>query len=111
MAGEFIGKAALLRIKQDGARRKQVGLVIDDAPLTGPNTVFWPVFKDHTTIGKVTSAVYSPRLGQNIALALLAADRAEIGSIVEVATRTSSAAARIVERPFFDPRKRLVAPA
>jgi aminomethyltransferase len=111
MVADFIGKAALRRIKEDGVRRKQVGLVIEGAPLEGPNTVFWPVLKDHATIGKVTSAVYSPRLGQNIALALLAADRAEIGSIVEVATRTSSAAARIVERPFFDPRKRLVAPA
>jgi aminomethyltransferase len=40
---DFIGKAALLRIKQAGVSRKQVGLLIDGAPLTGPNTTFWPV--------------------------------------------------------------------
>src|SRR5690606_18813234 len=54
MAGHFIGKAALRRIRDTGAKRKQVGLRIEGAPLKGPNTIFWPVSKHGTTVGKVT---------------------------------------------------------
>ncbi len=109
MEAEFIGKAALRRIKAQGPRRRQVGLVIDAAPLPGPNTRFWPVAKDGETIGKVTSAVYSPRLERNIALALVAAEHAWLGAHVEVEAGRETVPARIVERPFHDPVKRQAA--
>ena len=109
MEAEFIGKAALRRIREQGVRRRQVGLVLDCAPLPGPNTRFWPVVEDGETIGKVTSAVYSPRLERNIALSLVAAEQAWLGAQVEVVANGETAPARIVERPFFDPRKRLAA--
>ena len=109
MDADFIGKAALRRIREEGVHRKQVGLIMEGAPLTGPNTSFWPIDKDGATIGKVTSAVYSPRLGQNIALAMVAADHARLGSEVDVAVNGGSAQARIVERPFHDPQKKLAA--
>ena len=64
---DFIGKDALRRIKADGPARRQVGLVIDGAPLRGPNTTFWPVTRDGQVVGKVTSAIHSPRLDRNIA--------------------------------------------
>ena len=104
---EFVGKAALARIRDEGVSRKQVGLVIDGAPLAGPNTVFWPVSKDGAPIGKVTSAVYSPRLRQNIALALIAAEHAVLGEGVEVHADARQARAEIVDRPFYDPKKTL----
>ncbi len=106
---EFIGKFALRRIRDQGVNRRQVGLRIDGAPLEGPNTSFWAICKDDRTIGKVTSAVYSPRLEQNIALAMVAADCAAIGTVVEVALPQGPTRATIVERPFFDPRKTLAA--
>lgn len=109
MEADFIGKAALRRIQKEGVRRKQVGLVIDGAPLKGPNTTFWAIEKDGAAIGKVTSAVYSPRLEQNIALAMVSADVAEIGTEVEVAAPSGPARATIVERPFYDPKKKLAA--
>ena len=107
METDFIGKAALRRIRESGVRRKQVGLRIEGAPLKGPNTRFWPISKDGATIGKVTSAVYSPRLEQNIALAMVSAGCAEIGMTVEVAMPSGLVRASIVERPFFDPKKTL----
>ena len=58
----FIGKEALKKIKQEGIKRKQVGLELDCKPLKGPNTTFWSIYKGEERIGKVTSAVYSPRL-------------------------------------------------
>lgn len=111
MEAQFIGKAALQRIRVEGVSRKQVGLRIDCAPLTGPNTTFWPISAAGNTVGKVTSAIYSPRLQQNIALAMVSSDCAEIGTLLEVITNSGSATATVVEKPFFDPKKRIAAAA
>ena len=107
MAANFIGKSALTKIRQTGVARRQVGMVLDTAPLDGPNTTFWTVGKNHHTVGKVTSAVYSPRLQKNIALAMVANEHAAIGSELTVAMPAGTVAARVVEKPFFDPKKQL----
>ena len=104
---EFIGKSALQKIKQSGVTRKQVGLVIDGEPFTGPNTTFWQVEADGQIVGKVTSAVYSPRLQKNIALAMVGAGSADIGTSLTVETATGVLAAVVVEKPFYDPKKQL----
>ena len=109
MDADFIGKAALTRIKEEGAKRKQIGLIIDCDPLTGPNTTFWAIKQGGVEIGKVTSAVYSPRLKQNIALALVAADAAVLGAEVDVVTKAGVSKATVVERPFYDPKKQIAA--
>lgn len=106
---EFIGKAALRRIKAEGPSRRQVGLVIEGEPLKGPNTTFWPVTMEGETVGKVTSAIHSPRLEQNIALAMLSASAAQLGRRVQVETRSGLLAATIVEQPFYDPKKSIAA--
>lgn len=111
MEDEFIGKAALRRIREKGVSRKQVGLKIEGAPLKGPNTTFWAVTKNGNNIGKVTSAVYSPRLEQNIALAMVSADCGDTGTLVDVAMPSGSVPATIVETPFFDPKKKIAAAA
>lgn len=109
MAADFIGKDALRRIQATGPRRKQVGLIIDGAPFAGPNTTFWPIHQNGVSMGKVTSAVYSPRLKQNIALAMVASEYAQIGATVEVVPKTGPVRATIVERPFYDPKKTIAA--
>ncbi|MCE8556415.1 glycine cleavage system protein T [Ruegeria pomeroyi] len=109
MEAEFIGKAALRRIKTEGAARQQVGLIIDCDPFSGPNTTFWAINKGGETIGKVTSAVYSPRLERNIALAMVAVEHATLGTEVEVVTKSGPARATVVERPFYDPKKQIAA--
>jgi len=106
---DFIGKAALRRLKAEGPKRRQIGLVINCDPIQGPNTTFWPVNVKGETIGKVTSAVYSPRLRQNIALAMVDAEYATIGADVEVVTNSGQKRAQIVEFPFYDPKKSLAA--
>ncbi|QGX97465.1 glycine cleavage system protein T [Roseovarius faecimaris] len=109
MDAEFIGKKALARIKEEGVSRKQVGLVIDTAPLKGPNTTFWALNHCGVSVGKVTSAVYSPRLEKNIALAMVTVDAAELGTELEVITASGPARAQVVEVPFYDPKKSLAA--
>ncbi len=104
---EFIGKAALKKIKAEGIKRKQIGLEINCDPLSGPNTTFWPIKKNNNEIGKVTSAVYSPRLKKNIALAMVNIKNSEIGTDLEVETNKGKFTAKIVEKPFYDPKKKI----
>jgi aminomethyltransferase len=104
---EFIGKQALRAIRDAGVTRRQVGLVLDGEPLAGPNTSFWPIALGDDVVGKVTSAVYSPRLDQNIALAMVAVEAAELGTELTVNTSSGPTRATVVERPFFDPKKSL----
>jgi len=109
MEADFIGKAALTRIHAEGVTRKQVGLRIEGERLASPNTTFWPVNQNGHVVGKVTSAVYSPRLEENIALAMVAAENAEIGTELEVAGPSGAMQAVVVEKPFFDPKKKIAA--
>jgi glycine cleavage system aminomethyltransferase T len=104
---DFIGKSALQAIRAEGPSRRQVGLIIDGAPLAAPNTKFWPVIANNTVIGKVTSAVYSPRLEQNIALAMLGSDAYQIGAEVTVDAVDGVRQAKQVEMPFYDPKKNI----
>jgi glycine cleavage system aminomethyltransferase T len=106
---DFIGKAALRRIRDQGVSRIQVGVIIDGAPMKGPNTIFWAITRDGTEIGKVTLAVYSHRLERNIALAMVAVAHAPVGTEVDIMTPSGSARATVVERPFYDPQKKLAA--
>ena len=103
----FIGKEALKKIKQEGIKRKQVGLELDCKPLNGPNTNFWSIYKDGKKIGKVTSAVYSPRLKKNIALAIVEIDHSEIGNNLKVIINGDEISSKVIEKPFYDPKKKI----
>ena len=104
---EFIGKKALVKIRTEGVDKTQVGLVIECDPLGGPNTKFWPVKKGEEKVGKVTSAVYSPRLKKNIALAMLSVKSIDKSTKFQVDTSQGSFPAHIVDLPFYDPNKRI----
>ena len=104
---DFIGKDSLKKIKKDGIKRKQIGLELQCKPLTGPNTKFWPISIDGRKIGKVTSAVYSPRLKKNIALAMVEIDQSEIGNIMIVDIDDVKVKSLVIEKPFYDPKKRI----
>ena len=101
----FIGKAALRKIRDAGVSRKQVGLYLEGDPRPGPNTSFWSIKRDDQVIGKVTSAVYSPRLQKNIALAMVAIDHSELGTSLEVLSDTGTMPATVTATPFYDPKK------
>ena len=104
---DYVGKEALKKIKTEGIKRKQIGLILNCDPLKGPNTTFWEIIKDNKIIGKVTSAVYSPRLKKNIALAIISIEESKIGNIIDVKTSSSVIKGTIVEKPFFDPKKKI----
>lgn len=103
----FIGKKALQKIHEEGVKRIQVGLEISGEAFQGPNTIFWPLQKDGKTVGKVTSAVYSPRLKKNIALAMVDVKVSELGQSLDILIDKDIRQSVVVEKPFFDPKKSL----
>ena len=105
LEAEFIGKAALKAIALKGLSRKQVGIQIGGEPLIGSNNEFWPVLVNGEQVGKVTSAIYSPRLKSNIALAMVAIEHTAIGTALDVMTSSEQRSASVVEKPFYDPKK------
>jgi aminomethyltransferase len=107
MDADFIGKNALKKIKEEGAKRRQVGVVINCPPLENSNTTYWPIFIDSEQVGFVTSAVYSPRLNKNIALAMMNIDYSSLNTTANVVTSHGTYPVKVVEKPFYDPKKRL----
>jgi aminomethyltransferase len=69
--GDVVGIKALRRIKERGPRRHQIGIVLDMAGEIDALDGRPKVFKGATDTGVITAATWSPRLGCNIAMALL----------------------------------------
>ena len=109
MDADFISKVALQKIAREGVKQRQVGLTFDGAPITGSNDDFWPIKVKGQVVGYVTSAVYSPRLERNIALALVKINYAEIGTQISLETNFGVRAGIITPKPFYDPQKTLAA--
>lgn len=107
MEADFISKAALTLIKERGVSQQLVGLEIDGAPFVGSNDFFWPVLKEGVKVGTVTSAIYSPRLHKNIALAMISIDHTASGRVLQVDKLSETRACTVVPIPFYDPKKSL----
>ena len=107
MAADFVSKAALTRIKSEGVTQRQVGLEFDGAPLHGSNDAHWPITQAGRSVGRVTSAVHSPRLKKNIALAMMQCQYADIGTRAVINTPEGPRNCHVVPKPFYDPKKSL----
>jgi len=105
----FVGKDALRRIKEEGVKRKLVGVELGGDRLgsyiDGSMIDFFPVYSNGDRIGNVTSACYSPRLEKNIGYAMIPIELAELGTELEVETPKERTSAVVVRRPFIDPEK------
>ena len=97
--------AALKRIRDAGPSRRINGVELDGDPFPGLNNVKWDATIDGARVGKVTSAIYSPRLGKNIGYCWLPADKSTEGQTVTVETEWGTRTATVVPMPFVDPEK------
>jgi aminomethyltransferase len=102
-----ISLAALRKIRAEGVRRQINGLELDGAPFPDLNNVKWPIVEAGQTIGKVTSAIYSPRLRQNIGYGWLPAEQSRLGTKVMVESEWGRRTGTVVEMPFVDPKKQI----
>ncbi len=100
----FTGRAALLR-NRDAQRRALVGLVLSDQQTVSHGD---PVFSGHVQQGVVTSAVHSPLLGCDIAMARVAIEVAATGTQLEIGRldgRMKRLVATVTDIPFVDPKR------
>lgn len=102
----FMGKEALRRVEDEGVRRRVVGVEIEGEALD-LNETTWPVEVGGVEVGKVTSAVYSPRLEKNIGYAWTPVEHASFGSRLTVTTPSGQRTAEVVPMPFIDPGKKI----
>jgi aminomethyltransferase len=103
---DCIARDALKRIKERGVSRRIVGVELDGDPFPALNFVKWPAASSGERVGKVTSAVYSPRLEKNIGYAWVPVQLAELDAELEVESEWGRRRARVVPMPFWDPEKR-----
>jgi glycine cleavage system aminomethyltransferase T len=106
MEGEFMGKEALRRIRDQGVSRKMVGVEINGERLD-MNPTKWPVSADGDAVGTVTSAVWSPRLERNIGFAWVRIGMSSEGTSLRVDTSEGVRDAKVVPMPFVDPGKQI----
>jgi len=104
-----ISIGALKKIKAQGVKRRLVGVELDGEPFPALNAVKWPAFRGEggESIGKVTSAIYSPRLKKNIGYCWVPADMAQNGTKVRVESEWGPRTGTVVPMPFVDPDKRI----
>ncbi len=124
----FVGRDALAREQQQGAKRALVGLEINwseveqrfEAAGMPPQVpgmasrVAVPVYRHGKQVGKATSTTWSPTLKKMIALASVARECAEIGTVFQMELTVEavrhSVSAKVVPLPFFNPKRKTAVP-
>ncbi|WP_017974292.1 GcvT family protein [Actinopolyspora halophila] len=101
--GEFIGRDALLRRRENPIRRKLCCLSVDDGTVVMGSE---PIFSDRTArqaCGFTTSTGYGHSIGLSLAYAWLPSELSEAGTPVEVAYFGQRHPATVMSDPVFDP--------
>lgn len=100
--GDFLGKEALLKLKEAGLSRKLCCLTLDDpqAVVLGKE----PIVSNGQTLGYVSSAGYGYSVGKFIIYGYLPIEYAKEGTQVEVAYFDKRYTATVTREPLFDPK-------
>ena len=99
----FIGKDALQKQKDQGIRRKRVGIIMVEQGIPRPN---FPILNGkNEQIGKLTSGTFSPLLKLGVGMGYAEASEAQEGNVVSVKIRGKQAKARIAAFPLYDSEK------
>ena len=96
--GDFIGRNALARQKQEGVQRKLVGFEVTDRGIARDDQ---DVIVDGARVGKVTSGSPAPFLKKNIGFAYVPVDYASVGQQIQIDVRGKQVGAQIVKTPFY----------
>jgi aminomethyltransferase len=96
--GEFVGREALLRQKENGVKRKLVGFNMLGR---GIGRDGYEVLVDDSPAGWVTSGSPSPTLNRNIGFCYLPAEHARPGIAIRIMIRNQPVDAVTVETPFY----------
>jgi aminomethyltransferase len=104
---DYIGKAALERVRTQGVSRKLVGVEVAGEPLSFEISAFWPAYRDGSQVGHVTDLVWSPRLGRNIGYVWVPVDLAAPGIELRIEAPDGTVTGQTASIPFLDPTKKV----
>jgi aminomethyltransferase len=96
--GDFIGRAALLRRRDDPTLAKRVGLELEGKRIAREGAT---VTKGSEAIGRVTSGTFAPTLAKALAMAYVGPTHAVPSTSCEVDVRGKPVPARVVSLPFY----------
>jgi len=97
---DVIGIQALRRIKQEGPKRHQLGVILDNEEPAALAFHWFDIRVDGKKIGDMTNIVWSYRLKKNIGFVLVSMD-AQPGDEVEIMLEGKAVAGKLVELPFI----------
>ncbi|HET9202892.1 MAG TPA: glycine cleavage T C-terminal barrel domain-containing protein [Acidimicrobiia bacterium] len=104
---DYLGKGSLERLRETGVDRKLVGMVIEGDQLRAELSQPWPVLSSGGEVGRVTDAVWSPGMEQNIGYMWVPIELAEPGSRVDVINEDGEELVAVAASiPFVDPQKK-----
>lgn len=96
--GDFIGKAAIAKVKAEGVKTKLVGIKLVDKGI--PREGYEVFSADGSRIGRVTSGTMSPTTGESIGIVSIDAKHSSLGMEVFVDIRGRKAKSVVVKTPF-----------
>jgi aminomethyltransferase len=96
--GDFIGRDALAKQKEDGIHRRLVGFEVTERGIArdGQDVVI-----NGERLGKVTSGSPAPYLKKNIGMAYVPTESASEGQQIQIDVRGKLVGAQIVKTPFY----------
>ncbi|ALC83994.1 MULTISPECIES: glycine cleavage system aminomethyltransferase GcvT [Bacillus] len=95
----FIGKDILTAQKEEGLKRKLVGIEVTGRGI--PRHGYKVFSAGEEEIGFITSGTHSPSLKKNLGLAIISAEHAEAGTQLKVEIRNKMIDAIVVKAPFY----------
>lgn len=104
---DYMGREALARIRAAGVTRRLAGIEIGGDPIPF-NETKWSACTADGVAGRVTSAIWSPRLEKNIGYAMLPIEQTALGTTMTVdVPGAGERQATVVPKPFVDPKKEI----
>jgi aminomethyltransferase len=96
--GDFIGRDAVVKAKEEGLKRKLVAFELAEKAFPRPH---YPIQKNGQTVGEVTSGTISPSLDKGIALGYVPTEYSKVGTELSVQIRGKAVPAVIIKPPFY----------
>ena len=96
--GDFIGRAPILRARQNGVTRKLVGFILEDRAFPRQG---YALRAGGAATGTVTSGTFSPSLDKGIGMGYVGVAHAKPGSRVDVVIRDRAIGSSVVPLPFI----------
>jgi aminomethyltransferase len=101
--GDFNGREALARQKDEGVERRLVGFEVTDRGIARDGQ---DVYADGAKVGQVTSGSPAPYLKKNIGMAYVPTGLASAGQQIQIDVRGRMVGAQIVPVPFYKREKK-----